>query len=356
MAVAAMRSNTHPRILLIGGSGKVGQLIAEEIHRLCLGVVTIAGRTAAKAMSAAERIDRSVRWAIFDINSFGTHEQLLIKESDLVIVCIDQHDLHWVSYCIEHRVMYLDITAKTDFINSLPSLHEKAVMNDTLVLTGLGLCPGITTLLAAQLTMYHPEADAFNTGLMLGLGEAHGKASIEWTLDNYLNDFKLRGEMVRSFWHHRSFYFGRKSAIKAYRFNFSDQHTLTDGHYPNVYATYLCFDSAVTTRLFYFFKRLGIDRLLKKPFFRTATIGLFSALTFGSKGFSCESSALRAGKVIDTLRCSGVSTNHATAAVVIAAIMQLRSTRVSGVRDIRELLTLEKLKLLVSSRQIIFHE
>jgi saccharopine dehydrogenase (NAD+, L-lysine forming) len=343
------------RVLLVGGYGKIGQLIAEELHHLQLGVVTIAGRNLSMARRAAERIGRSVRWAMFDVNRFDEYDRLLVNDSDVVIVCVDQNDLHLVRYCIEHRVIYLDITAKTDFINNLLILHETAVANETLVLTGLGLCPGLTTLMATQLTTLHPETDKVDTGLMLGLGEAHGKASIEWTLDNYLNDFTLRGESVRSFWRHQIFVFGGKSTRKAYRFNFSDQHTLSKHFYPNAYATYLCFDSIVTTWIFYVLKRLRLDGSLKKRILRTITIRLFSALSFGSKGFFCTCSAFKSGKVIAALRCSGTSTNHATAAVVVAAIMQLRWLRPSGVRDIHEILTLSKLKEFVSARLITFH-
>jgi saccharopine dehydrogenase (NAD+, L-lysine-forming) len=352
-----MRSTSQElRVLLVGGYGKIGQIVAEELHHLQLGVVTIAGRNLSMARRAAERIGRSIRWAMFDANRFDEHERLLVNDNDVVIVCIDQDDLHLVRYCIEHRVMYLDITAKTDFINNLSILHETAVSNEALVLTGLGLCPGLTTLMATQLTTQHPGTDRVDTGLMLGLGEAHGKASVEWTLDNYLNDFKLRGEMVRSFWRHQSFVFGRNSKRKAYRFNFSDQHTLSEHFHPNAYATYLCFDSIVTSWIFHVLKRLRLDRLLKKRILRAITIRLFSALTFGSKGFSCTCSAFKSGEVIATLRCSGTSTNHVTAAVVIAAMMQLRWLRPSGVRDIHETLTLSKLKVLVSSRLITFHD
>ena len=54
-------------ILLVGGYGHVGKLIAERIKESGKGIAIIAGRDVDKARNAAKSIDRKFLWAACDI-------------------------------------------------------------------------------------------------------------------------------------------------------------------------------------------------------------------------------------------------------------------------------------------------
>lgn len=66
---------------------------------------------------------------------------------------------------------------------------------------------------------------------MLGLGDAHGKAAIEWTIDNLRMDFATvdQGQILQhtSSTDGKSIHFGNAlGEHTAYRFHFADQHIL----------------------------------------------------------------------------------------------------------------------------------
>ncbi|BBP93332.1 hypothetical protein BsIDN1_69500 [Bacillus safensis] len=90
------------------------------------------------------------------------------------------------------------------------------------------------------------SVDQIDIGIMLGLGDQHGKAAIEWTIDHVHTEYELtehdQQKRVKSFTGGRPVNFGGQLGKRyAYRFPFSDQQTLPSTiHVPSV-TTRLCF-------------------------------------------------------------------------------------------------------------------
>lgn len=331
-------------ILLIGGYGHVGKLIAERIKEYDYGVVIIAGRDIDKAKRTAMEIDSKFQWAAFDVDEFGNREKELVDRSDIIVVCLDQSKLDFAEYSLRRGKIYLDITAKSDFLEQLGKLDDLAKDNRSLAIISLGLCPGLTNLVAAELKSAFPDADEIVTGLLLFLGEVHGRASIEWTLDNYTHDFMYSGRMQHSFLARLSFGFpGFSGTRHAYRFNFSDQHALKKTYKQCDFGTYLCFDSVLVTRLLHLLKVCRLDGFLKLKQIRSFFIRALSAFSFGQAGFSGESVAISNGKRIGRITFSGRHTGLATASVLVEAIVKAISLNgVYGVKHIHEVFRLDQ--------------
>ncbi|MGZ0040269.1 hypothetical protein [Paenibacillus ottowii] len=85
--------------------------------------------------------------------------------------------------------------------------------------------------MALQVTQLMDQTDELNISLRLGLGDQHGQAAIEWTVDQIHTDLEViqqRRPVIR-----KSFTDGMVADFgagvgrhRAYRFPFSDQQTL----------------------------------------------------------------------------------------------------------------------------------
>lgn len=332
-------------ILLVGGYGSVGRLIAKLLKTRKMGTVVIAGRNEDKARLAAISIDQSFQWAEFDVELFGEKEKELVERSHIVVICLDQSKTLFAEYCLRAGKIYLDITAKSDFLKEIVRLDKVAVENKSLAIVSLGLCPGLTNLIGAELHSTFPDAEKIVTGLLLFLGEAHGRASVDWTLDNYARDFLYSGKKERSFMNFFWFEFsGFRGARKAWRFNFSDQHALKETFEQSDFETYLCFDSAFVTRMLHVLKVCRLDRLLEVPLFRSVAVNVFSAFSFGKTGFSGRVLGILNGKSIGDISFSGGHTGFATASFAVEAIrLAIALKDVHGVKHIHQVFHLDEL-------------
>ncbi len=98
----------------------------------------------------------------------------------------------------------------------------------TTAVLSIGLAPGLTNLISLHAKNLMDQVDNIDISIMLGMGDQHGKAAIEWTVDNLGMNFDVvkegRKVAVASFTEAIKTDFGaRLGRRKAYRFNFSER-------------------------------------------------------------------------------------------------------------------------------------
>jgi saccharopine dehydrogenase-like NADP-dependent oxidoreductase len=125
------------------------------------------------------------------------------------------------------------------------------------------------------------------------MGDQHGKAAIEWTVDNLGMNFDVvkegRKVEVASFKDGKITDFGAQlGRKKAYRFNFSDQHVLPRTLGVPTVSTRLCFDSTAGTGLIAWLRATGVFRLLKLKPLRNAAVQLFGKLRLGKDTYAVK--------------------------------------------------------------------
>lgn len=275
------------KIIVVGGYGQVGKVICKDLSKIYPGKVFAAGRNFQKAEQFSVSMGRKVLPLQLDVNE-KISDDLLVDVS-LVVMCLDQQNTCFVQECVKQQVDYIDVTASYTFISKVQQMSS---MESTVVLS-VGLTPGITNMLVKHGTQRLDYADSADIYVLLGLGEAHGRAAIEWTIDNLNATYSVMDQgfkkQVESFSDRKAFDFpaglGRKTA---YRFNFSDQHVLprTLG-IPSV-STRLCFDSAMMTHLLAGMKRTGIIRWLQRPLIREKVGDLFEKAHWGSEIYAVK--------------------------------------------------------------------
>jgi hypothetical protein len=113
------------------------------------------------------------------------------------------------------------------------------------VLTCVGLAPGLTTIMATALAA--DSSDGVDIGLMLGAGERHGRAAVEWTVDLLGTSFTdyVSGERIRNMVRSRILEGPHNSRKRYVRADFPDYLAIgSDG--PHV-ANYLTLSSVSAT-------------------------------------------------------------------------------------------------------------
>ncbi|QIB69699.1 hypothetical protein Ami103574_10365 [Aminipila butyrica] len=254
--------NTKSKIMIIGGHGKVGQYITRELKDYNLMLV---GRNKDKIQHFLKKEKIQAEICSMDVHHIDFTK---LDGVGWVIVCVDQENTELVEFCDIHGIDYMDVTANSEYLEKIQQLKLRGTSK---ILLGIGLAPGLTNLLAEKFVLMHPLADEINIEVILGLGEKHGDAAIQWTLDNFLKSYshKTLG-YIRPFTQKSTIHMEQKS-LKTYNFNFVDQHMLNLKYKDRTFTTYLGFDQSIVTDFIYRANKLGLLGSLKyKPIYRMA--------------------------------------------------------------------------------------
>ncbi|WP_033166502.1 saccharopine dehydrogenase NADP-binding domain-containing protein [Clostridium sp. KNHs205] len=352
--------NLKDKIIVVGGYGHVGQILCKELGELYPGKVYAAGRSYKKAEEFTGKTNNKVFPMQLDTESAAGISQ--IEEAKVIVMCLDQKNTDFVRLCLNLGIHYVDITANADFHKKIEELRDMAVVNKATALLSVGLTPGISNLLAAKACEDMDESDSVDIAVMLGLGDKHGRAAIEWTIDNMYHNFSImengKRTEVKSFTEGKAFDFGEGlGRKKAYRFNFSDQHSLLNTLKVPFIKTRLCFDSDLSTRFFFIMKRTGIFKLLKYKRIYNGMVKLISGFKMGSDKFALkvEASGRKAGNNIKTeVFFSGRIEADMTAKAAAAVTKELYTFDYPyGIFHINELFTIDILPKQVRDK-IIF--
>ncbi|ASR48458.1 saccharopine dehydrogenase [Paenibacillus kribbensis] len=325
-------------IIIIGGYGHVGKIICIELSKWFPGKVFAAGRSLERATEFSQQTAGKVQPMQLNI-----HEPIapsILEQVKVVIMCLDQENTALVRACLQHGAHYMDITANGAFLHQVEQCHQEARAYQTTALLSAGLAPGLTNLLALQATQLMDQTEELNISLMLGLGDEHGQAAIEWTVDQIHTDLEVMEEgrpvMRKSFTDGKVADFGAGvGRHRAYRFPFSDQQILPRTLGIPTVSTRLCFDSRLTTRLLAGLRTTGLSGLLRQQSVRDVVVRSFSKLHLGGNGVAVKVDARGTLKDKQTeVECQlrGHQQSNLTAkAAVFAALALYRSELPYGV-------------------------
>ncbi|KSV83412.1 NAD(P)H-binding protein [Sinorhizobium sp. Sb3] len=233
-------------ILIVGGYGHVGSRIAERLLKDGIAPVCLAGRSLEKARAMASRLGCEARY--IDLDRAETWDGA-IAGTDIVLVCMDQKDTSFPAHVLATGLTYIDITATDSFFRQVETLGGLAHESGGRAVLSIGLAPGLTNLLVKACTEKLDHAKSARIGIMLGLGDAHGPAAIDWTLNQLRSP---RGEI-------ETIPFGiPPHGYPAIPFDFADQHVVRRTLGLSDASTLLAFDPPMMARLV--FALLGFIR------------------------------------------------------------------------------------------------
>jgi len=333
------------KILIVGGYGGVGRIIATALGSAFPGQVIAAGRSYRKARELSLETGQKVLPLELDIATAHENDELL-DDIALVVMCIDQANTRFVEKCIRRGIHYIDISAGHEFLSNVESLDADAKRLHATVVLSVGLEPGLTNLLASHCKSVLDEMRRVDIFVMLGLGDAHGEAAIRWTIENLNAEFSIMedGVMKRV----RSFESGKQTTFPdkigkrtAYRFNFPDQHVIPRTLSVASASSWFCLDSALVTHLFAFLTKVGIVRMLRVRSIHDVVVRMLKTFHFGSDKFvlKVDASGIIDGRqTLYECSISGYGEGRATALVAAGVAERVYASSLpSGVFHIEQL-------------------
>lgn len=278
-------------IVVIGGYGHVGGAICNALSELYQGRIYAAGRSKEKAERFCANTGGHVKPLQLNVGNVIDMEWL--SSVKLVVMCLDQSDTAFAAACLRSGTHYIDVSANGTFLLEMEKLNDVASVSGATAVISVGLAPGLSNLLVRQARNTFEHLDHVSIGIMLGLGDSHGKAAIEWTVDSLADTFEVMeaGERVsvKSFTDGRTIDFGGGlGKHRAYRFPFSDQVMLPRTMSTSSIATRLCFDSHIATSLVAFMTKLGLTKFFRGKFIRSIVVKAFEKMSYGSDRYALK--------------------------------------------------------------------
>jgi saccharopine dehydrogenase-like NADP-dependent oxidoreductase len=270
------------RVLIIGGYGKVGGSIAQQLYRKTSLKIYVGGRSYEKANTFCEEYCPQAHPLCIDVRDANCFE--FIPSVDLVIMCMEQENTDFVKYCLENGLHYVDITASYPFIQKIEELSTAAKKSTAIV--SVGFAPGLSNLLVKDLAKEMRDIDDINISILLGLGENHGTGAIEWLLNQFNQSYYIQinesKEHFSNFSQRRTTQFNEIGIRSCYLFNFSDQHTLKRSFPLSEIRTYITFDIESINRLISLMHATRLTRLFRINWIKKVIVRAIQSLRLGS--------------------------------------------------------------------------
>jgi hypothetical protein len=274
------------KIMIIGGHGQVGQYITRALKEEAL---VLAGRSQEKITAFMKTNGINCEIRILDIKD---PDWTLLEDVKTLIVCVDQTDTKLIKYCNENAMVYMDITANSDFIHKVLALD----INQASVVLGIGLAPGITNLLAHELTKYLTAPAEVQLHVILGMGDKHGDEAISWTLKQFTSPyFHKKYKQLKPFSMSSSTRYKNK-LLPTYNFNFVDQHMLNRRKDNVIYTTYFGFDVAPLSRFLHLMQKANMMNVFHWKWIQSAIGKTMKKPIMGSDMFMASAEAQ--GKIL----------------------------------------------------------
>lgn len=230
-----MSPSADPRpVLVLGATGSVGrrlcQALADEGH-----TVLAASRSADRAATVSPE-DPRVTPAVVGPDARPTPD---VGGGGIVVNCTGEEDTATIEAWLRRGWDAVDITASSHYSLDLEALTHTG---PTLLL-GVGLMPGLSSLMAAELAETDPDATRIDLNILLGLADDHGPASIRWSVEGLGEPVTDADGTFRNFSDPQAIAFpGGFGRRRAWRYDFADRVMLPARIGCKVDTRY-CFDS-----------------------------------------------------------------------------------------------------------------
>ncbi|MGH8000979.1 MAG: saccharopine dehydrogenase family protein [Brasilonema sp.] len=135
------------RVLIVGGRGRIGSSVAQDLLTHTQAEVTITGRTPDHGMS-----DPRVQFLVLDLADVEKLRKA-IASTDLVVHCagpFHYRDANVLKICIEHGVNYIDVSDHRSYTSKALDYNDAAVSADVTAIINTGIFPGISNSMVRQ--------------------------------------------------------------------------------------------------------------------------------------------------------------------------------------------------------------
>ncbi len=140
------------RVLIIGGCGRIGSSIAQDIINHTEAEVTITGRNPQLGMTALERFKDKVQFQVLDLSDLP-QVKTAVSKADVVVHSagpFHYRDADVLRICIEEGVNYVDVSDQRSFTLKALGQHSAAKTAGVTAIINTGVFPGISNSMVRQ--------------------------------------------------------------------------------------------------------------------------------------------------------------------------------------------------------------
>lgn len=143
------------RVIILGGTGRVGASTAAALSRLCPSVrLVVAGRNREKGATLVSKLGENSEFVEVNVDDIDSI-QAALEGMDLVVHSAgpfqQEEKCNVLEAAISCKTAYLDVCDDTNYAWRAKSFHEKAVSAGITALTTCGIYPGVSNVMAAEL-------------------------------------------------------------------------------------------------------------------------------------------------------------------------------------------------------------
>lgn len=336
------------KIMIIGGHGHVGSVITKNISHKYPGKVILAGRNSQKMADYLAENQLNLKTQVFDITKEPDLE--MFETIKLVVVCIDQKNTKFVEFCNNNAIDYVDVSANSAFYHQLSQLNFSKKSS---VVYSVGLAPGLTNLMAHAVAKKLPNFTELAIKVILGLGDSHGDAAIDWTFKHLNQGYEINGQKVKPFSLKNQVRLVNHKDLPVYNFDFSDQHSLKQVWPERKIMTYLGFDLGSVTHSLHYLQKLKVLPVIENPKVMSFSKKIMAKGSLGSDSFVLQVTASE-GREGQSLTVRGAKEGVVTGEIASVLIERVYQSQDSlGFVQIDDYLTFEELAKALPQLQLI---
>ncbi|MBC7880509.1 MAG: saccharopine dehydrogenase NADP-binding domain-containing protein [Anaerolineae bacterium] len=178
------------RVLIIGGTGRIGSSIAEDLLKFTDAEMTITGRS---SISPRRNLDERSRFEILEISNLKSLE-IAIANADLVIHCAGPfalRDQAVLKTCIAKKVDYLDVSDDRHFTIEALSLSHEAERSGITAIINTGVFPGISNSLVRESVEYFDQVESIRLSYLVDGSGGAGLTVMRTTFLGLQNPFEV---------------------------------------------------------------------------------------------------------------------------------------------------------------------
>lgn len=160
----------NEKILIVGGSGRIGSSVAADLVKHTEADITITGRHPETGIKIAEKLGKKVNFLALDL---AEKEKLreAITASKIVIHCagpFHYRDANVLKTCIEEGADYLDVSDHRSFTSKALEYHPVAQAAGITAIVNTGIFPGISNSMVRQGVELLDKAEKIHLSYVVG--------------------------------------------------------------------------------------------------------------------------------------------------------------------------------------------
>jgi saccharopine dehydrogenase-like NADP-dependent oxidoreductase len=175
------------RVLILGGRGRIGSSVAQDIAKHTQAEITVTGRTAVR-----NGHDTSLQYLALDLAETEKLREA-ISNTDIVVHCagpFHYRDTTVLQICIEQGVNYVDVSDHRSYTSKVLTLHEQAVNKGVTAVINSGIFPGISNSMVRQCVEQFDEAQKIHLSYVVAGSGGAGVTVMRTTFLGLQNPFE----------------------------------------------------------------------------------------------------------------------------------------------------------------------